>query len=43
LGANVKGRYLHVICGMLDEMVYIISAYYPDPNKWEADFVTRKG
>ena len=43
VGANVKGRYLHVICGMLDEMVYIISAYYPDPNKWEADFVTRKG
>lgn len=43
LGTNVKGRYLHVICGMLDDMVYIISAYYPDPEKWEADYVTRKG
>ena len=43
LGTNVKGRYLHVICGVLDDMVYIISAYYPDPDKWEADFITRKG
>ena len=43
LGANVKGRYLHVICGMLEDTVYIISAYYPDPDRWEADFATRKG
>ena len=43
LGTNIRGRYLHVICGMLDEMVYIISVYYPDPNRWESDFATRKG
>ena len=43
LGANVKGRFIHVILGMLDDMVYIISAYYPDPERWEADLVTRKG
>ena len=43
LGTNVKGRYLHVICGMLDDMVYIISAYYPDPDRWESDYTTRKG
>ena len=43
LGAKIKGRYMHVICGLLDNVVYIISAYYPDPNKWEADFKTRKG
>ncbi len=43
LGSNIKGRYLHVICGILDDMVYIISAYYPDPERWESDFVTRKG
>ena len=42
LGSNVKGRFLHVICGVLDNMVYIISAYYPDPERWESDFVTRK-
>ena len=43
LGSNIKGRFMHVICGMLDDMVYIISAYYPDPDRWEADFMTRKG
>lgn len=42
-GSNVKGRYLHVICGVLDDMVFIISAYYPDPDRWESDLMTRKG
>ena len=41
LGSSIRGRFLHVICGVLDDMVYIISAYYPDPDKWEAD--SRKG
>ncbi len=43
LGADVKGIYLHVICGMIDGIVFIISAYYPDPERWEADLMTRKG
>ena len=43
LGSNIKGRYLHVICGLLDDTVFIISAYYPDPDRWESDFTTRKG
>ncbi len=43
LGSNVKGKYLHVICGMLDNIVYIISAYYPDPDRWEPDLITRRG
>ena len=43
LGSNVKGRYLHVICGMIDDIVFIISAYYPDPERWEADLITRRG
>ena len=43
LGSNTNGRFLHVICGMLDDMVYIISAYFPDPDRWEADLTTRKG
>ena len=33
LGTNVRGRYLHVICGMIDDIVYIISAYYPDSDR----------
>ena len=43
LGSNISGRYLHVVCGLMDEFVYIISAYYPDPERWEFDFTTRKG
>ena len=43
LGPNERGRFLHVICGMIDDVVYIISAYYPDPDKLETDLMTRKG
>jgi len=43
LGASVSGEALHVVCG-LDTGVncYVVTAYYPSMDKWEADFKTRK-
>lgn len=43
LGTIIDGRYLHVVCGVGNNQLWIITAYYPNPNKWENDFKTRKG
>jgi uncharacterized DUF497 family protein len=43
LGASLKGLLIHVICGVGEGKLWIISAYYPNPEKWEPDFKTRKG
>lgn len=42
LGLNIKGKYMHIVCGTDNEYLWVITAYYPDENKWEADFKTRK-
>ena len=42
LGASVKGRKLHVVCGSDNEYVWIITAYYPSEDKWLEDFKTRR-
>ena len=33
---------LHVVAGISDTDLWIISVYHPDPEKWESDFKTRK-
>lgn len=33
---------MHVCCGVGGGKLYIITAYYPDPLRWEADMKTRK-
>ena len=44
LGCSIAGRYLHVVCSINtdDNMLWIITAYIPDPTKWSADFKIRK-
>ena len=39
LGANC----LHVVCGIGAGILWIITAYRPTSDKWEADLKTRKG
>jgi hypothetical protein len=43
LGETAKNKYLHAVASIDDEILYIITAYYPDENEWETDFKTRKG
>jgi hypothetical protein len=33
---------LHVCASINDGFIYVITAYIPDPSKWEADLKTRK-
>ncbi|MBE5806832.1 MAG: DUF4258 domain-containing protein [Clostridiales bacterium] len=35
-------RMLHIVTSIDDELIYIITAYAPNPQKWEADGKTRK-
>ncbi len=41
-GINLKNEVLHVVCGINEIEVWIITAYYPDNIKWEVDLKTRK-
>ncbi len=36
------GKPIHVVAGLSDKYLWIITAYYPDSDKWENDFKTRK-
>ena len=41
-GINLKNEVLHVVCGLNEIELWIITAYYPDNIKWEDDLKTRK-
>lgn len=43
LGMSVNNKYLHVVVSHDGEHIYLITAYYPNAEQWEADFKTRKG
>jgi len=41
-GKDLKHEPLHIVVGMSESMLWIITAYFPDSAKWEADYKTRK-
>ena len=42
LGRAMDERRIHVVVSHDNEFIYLITAYYPDAQIWEADFKTRK-
>lgn len=42
LGLSIESRYIHVVVSKDEEFIYLITAYYPDINRWELDFKTRR-
>ena len=42
LGMAANHVPLHVVASYDNDFLYIITAYYPDPEKWSEDFSTRK-
>lgn len=42
LGKTMQEKNLHVVVSTDGEWVYLITAYFPDTNKWGSDFKTRK-
>ncbi len=41
-GINLKNQVIHIVCGLSESELWIITAYYPDNNKWNDDLKTRK-
>jgi hypothetical protein len=42
LGTTLTDEYLHIVCGMSDSELWLITAYHPNPAEWSADFRVRK-
>jgi len=42
LGVAVAGKALHVVVGVGDGYLWLITAYYPDPLKWSDDYSIRR-
>ena len=42
IGKNKYNEIMHVVCGIDNNFVYMITAYYPDNGEWEEDMKTRR-
>lgn len=42
LGMTVKNEYIHIVVSHDDVWIYLITAYYPDTDIWEADLRNKK-
>ena len=42
IGNTKKNELLHVVCGIGDERVYIITAYNPNSKEWDDDMKIRR-
>lgn len=41
-GYSKNNEVLHIVCGISEDLMHMITAYYPDVNKWEEDMKTRR-
>lgn len=42
LGISLNNQCIHVVCDIAESELWLITAYYPNPQKWNADFTIRK-
>ena len=42
LGRDEKSKGIHVICGIGEGQLWMITAYYPDMDEWYDDLITRR-
>ena len=42
LGYDSNSNPLHIVAGIGDESLKIVTTYYPSLDKWESDYKTRK-
>ena len=42
LGFSVQSKYIHIVVSCDKDFIYLITAYFPNPDIWENDFKRRK-
>ena len=42
LGYNTNNKIIHIVCGVSEDTVHMVTAYYPNTHKWEEDMKTRR-
>ena len=42
LGITIKKMHLHVVCSIGEDVLWIITEYFPNNDEWEDDLKTRK-
>ena len=42
LGMTMDGRRIHIVAGMGEDRLWLVTAYEPDPEQWDSEFKTRK-
>lgn len=42
LGISIKEQYIHIVCGIADNELWLITAYYPNPEEWSSAFNKRR-
>ena len=43
LGFSVKSKYIHIVVSCDTNYIYLITAYFPDPDMWESDLKKERG
>ena len=41
-GLSLDNKFLHIVCGLTNQELWIITSYYPSSNEWENNFKIRK-
>jgi hypothetical protein len=41
-GKSTSGKVIHIVVGCDDDILYMVTAYYPNTEKFESDLKTRK-
>lgn len=41
-GYKINNTIIHIVCGINENIVHMITAYYPDDTRWEKDMEIRR-
>jgi len=42
MGKSQTNHPIHIVCGLSEEEIWIITAYHPNPHQWDESFTKRK-
>ena len=42
-GRTLDKKFLHVVCAIGNNKLWMITTYYPNPDEWDENFTVRRG